>query len=160
MYSALEFDVAPANAVATSLDDRGPWVVVPVVDGIALTRRVQSFQAASGIATRDPRRDDYGGLIPAHFRSGSARTHWFAREDAFVDGAGRVPVLGCWCGEWGCWPLLARIEVTRRAVTWSGFRQPSRSERSYEGFGPFVFRRRAYERAVERLAGDWEDGAG
>lgn len=28
---------------------------------------------------------------------------------------------GCECGEWGCWPLMARSTATADTVTWGAF---------------------------------------
>jgi hypothetical protein len=67
---------------------------------------------------------------------------------------GKVPVLGCRCGEIGCWPLLVRIRVDHSTVTWSDFEQPHRragskaSHWQYDGLGPFVFDRQQYEAAI------------
>ena len=61
---------------------------------------------------------------------------------------GRVALLGCECGESGCWPFVARIEVAEDRVTWRDFAQPHRPQWSYQSFGPFVFDRSAYEAAL------------
>lgn len=61
---------------------------------------------------------------------------------------GRARLLGCRCGDAGCWPLEARIVVTPGTVRWEDFRQPHRPEWDYDGFGPFSFPRPGYERAV------------
>ncbi|VTR76625.1 hypothetical protein [Cellulomonas hominis] len=70
--------------------------------------------------------------------------------------AGLVParlwLLGCDCGEVGCWPLEADVVLTDHQVTWSGFAQPHRPAWSYAGVGPFVFDRRQYEDAVATSA--------
>ena len=55
-------------------------------------------------------------------------------------GEGRVALLQCECGEPGCWPLVARIDVTEDRVTWSEFAQPHRPQWEYTGFGPFSLR--------------------
>jgi hypothetical protein len=60
-----------------------------------------------------------------------------------------LPVLGCPCGLWGCWPLLARIAVDAGVVTWSGFRQPYRPQWGLLRLGPFEFDESAY---AEQLA--------
>lgn len=70
---------------------------------------------------------------------------------------GTTPVLGCSCGIWGCWPLLAVITTTPTTVTWSSFRQPFRKEWGELSMGPYVFARPAYEAALAkpvRLAED------
>ncbi|MBU8900641.1 hypothetical protein DRW03_35400 [Corallococcus sp. H22C18031201] len=78
-----------------------------------------------------------------------------AKDDAHAD---RISVLTCGdCGEPGCWPLVCRIEVRRDQVVWRDFANPHRGpnsaagEWSYEGFGPFVFERQAYEKALQPL---------
>src|SRR5687767_544224 len=43
-------------------------------------------------------------------------------------GDGRAAVLGCECGEPGCWPLRARITVAEYTVTWDDFVQPYRPD--------------------------------
>lgn len=73
---------------------------------------------------------------------------------------GVIDVLGCGCGEWGCWPLSAAITVHGETVTWSHFSQPHRPDRNYREFGPFTFAaaeyRAAARRAMEVLAGATE----
>jgi hypothetical protein len=72
----------------------------------------------------------------------------------------KVHVLGCECGEPGCWPLLCEIEATSDRVVWRNFEQPHRRANhpsgpwDYEGMGPFEFDRQAYEAALERLSAD------
>jgi hypothetical protein len=71
----------------------------------------------------------------------------------------RIQILGCKCGEPGCWPLACQIRTTDDRVTWFDFEQPQRSGRelayrpwSYDGFGPFEFERRQYEESLSTLA--------
>ena len=68
---------------------------------------------------------------------------------------GKVEVLICGdCGESGCWPLLAFIQVEENLVIWKDFTQPFRSNPArttpwnYDRFGPFVFQRAQYEAAL------------
>lgn len=83
----------------------------------------------------------------------------------------KVAVLTCGhCGEIGCWPLIARVELSENRVTWRDFEQPHRrhdeladrpailagsqprrDDWSYEGFGPFEFDREAYITAIAVL---------
>jgi hypothetical protein len=70
---------------------------------------------------------------------------------------GTTPLLGCSCGLWGCWPLLATITTTPETVTWSSFRQPFRKKWGELAMGPYTFARPAYETALAepvRLAAD------
>jgi hypothetical protein len=119
--------------------------VVPVIDGMSLIDLVGEFEAARELSPAG----GYGGLIPETFHYGDL-TEYFTgktwRDDT------RIWVLGCECGEAGCWPLETRIDITGSTVAWSEFRQPYRPEWDYHDFGPFLFDRRAYEVAVESAA--------
>ncbi|WP_410657542.1 hypothetical protein [Amycolatopsis sp. lyj-112] len=124
----------------------GPLVVIPRIDGVLLTELVDAYEID---ADMQPAGDAYGGLIPQYFRFGPLDEHFLGRS---ADSVGpKTPVLGCACGEWGCWPLLARITVTDDLVQWDGFEQPHRATRDYTGFGPFQFDRRHYETALRDL---------
>ncbi|MFG2292952.1 hypothetical protein [Streptomyces sp. NPDC048603] len=70
------------------------------------------------------------------------------REQLWGDSTGLIPLLGCCCGVWECWPLLARVTVTPHEVTWSGFRQLYRPEWGELAIGPYAFGRAAYEDAL------------
>ena len=67
-----------------------------------------------------------------------------------------VAILECECGCEGCWPLEARIVGNASTVTWSDFKQPHRGpdhpdgEWIYSGFGPFIFGRSQYEKALDQ----------
>jgi hypothetical protein len=64
---------------------------------------------------------------------------------------GSVYLLGCDCGEVGCWPLSAHIETEGESVKWTTFQQPHRSQRDYSAFGPFIFDADLYRRTVAAL---------
>ena len=68
--------------------------------------------------------------------------------DTIADVNGRVTLLRCACGEAGCWPLVARIEIEDETVRWSNFAQPHRPSWKYDSLGPFTFDRREYEAAL------------
>lgn len=65
---------------------------------------------------------------------------------------GSVVLLGCECGDWGCWPLSARIHLDRNTVRWSDFRNGHRGGWDLSALGPFVFDRERYETAVRKTA--------
>jgi hypothetical protein len=141
-------------AVRPYPDGHGTIEVVPVVGGTELTDRVHEFEREAGMETRAT---SYGGLIPSSFRFGPALAHYCrAGGDPWNEASAKIPVLGCQCGEWGCWPLVTRILMGESTVTWTEFEQPHRKGRDYSGFGPFVFDRRAYEDAVRTLAEVWD----
>ncbi|MEZ5098839.1 MAG: hypothetical protein R3C15_03365 [Thermoleophilia bacterium] len=62
--------------------------------------------------------------------------------------AGKTVLLGD-ADEFGAWPLMARIDVGPRVVTWSAFEQPYRPHWDY-GLR-LVFDRDAYEDALDAL---------
>lgn len=124
----------------------GPFVIIPRIDGAPLTELIDRFEIATGM---QPAGDAYGGLIPEFFRFGPIEDHFHGR---LTDAMGpKTPVLGCECGEWGCWPLMTRITATYDHVTWDEFEQPHRKACDYSGFGPFQFDRRRYDEALTPL---------
>ena len=128
-------------------DDRGVLEIVPRIDRTPLTQLIDRFEAHAGM---QPAGDAYGGLIPQFFRFGSMEDHFHGRS---TDAMGpKTPLLGCECGEWGCWPLMARITVADDLVTWDAFEQPHRPARDYTAFGPFQFDRHQYDDAVRELS--------
>lgn len=137
--SSIRFDVAPRSDLSDAL------AVVPVIDDEPLTDRIHRFENEAGMETRPT---SYGGLVPENYRFGSLTAHFLGETELTRD---RAPVLGCDCGEWGCWPLLCRIDATDDIVVWSQFGQPFRPARDYSPFGPFTFDRDAYDVALARL---------
>jgi hypothetical protein len=65
---------------------------------------------------------------------------------------GKIAILGCVCGEPGCWPF--RVEITLRddVAIWSGFEQGHRAWR-YDEMQPFVFDRAQYLSALSPQPG-------
>lgn len=56
----------------------------------------------------------YGGLVPAFYRYGPLDEHFLGKENP---GLGpKTAVLGCQCGDVGCWPLMARMTTTGNVV--------------------------------------------
>lgn len=131
--------------------EAGLLQVVPVVDDVPLTDQIDAFERMMAM---DPP-GGYAGLVPAYFNFGDARAHYLAHEGAFLTQDGKIPLLGCQCGEWGCWPLLGRVVVEDETVTWREFEQPHREHRHYAAFGPFVFDRGDYEAAVTSIEDAW-----
>lgn len=126
--------------------DGSVLTIVPRIDGAPLTQLIDSFEIAAGMK---PAGDAYGGLIPQFYRFGPMDDHFRGLStDAMGPG---TPLLGCECGEWGCWPLMARITVTADLVIWDSFEQPHRKTRDYTAFGPFRFERHQYDAALSTL---------
>jgi hypothetical protein len=136
--------------------DYGPGIEIRI-DGEDLINLVRGVELPFAQAEGHPGiAGAYAGL-PAGVYSRPSRHFWGEAGHGRRDG--KVELLTCRdCGEMGCWPLLARIELRPSQVVWSEFEQPHRrvQERSlawtYEGFGPFEFDRGQYEQALQMLA--------
>lgn len=81
---------------------------------------------------------------PSRHFLGNPVLSWFGDGDTIL--------LGCICGDPGCWPLTARVEVTEEIVTWRNFRTGHR-DWDLSTFGPLVFDRGQYERALQSTGG-------
>lgn len=90
----------------------------------------------------------YMGLGP--WAIGGSSIHFLGNPHAVWFDDGDTVLLGCDCGEWGCWPLVAHIGVTHTQVAWSRFRQGHR-DWDLSALGPFVFARVEYEEALREL---------
>lgn len=106
-----------------------------LVDGVPLEELVgkveHGFPGAGDIA------GDYAGLADWHVKEAGH----------YLGSARKTELLGCECGEAGCWPLLARVEVRAAEVRWSEFEQPFRPKWDY-GTLAFTFDRAQYGAAL------------
>jgi hypothetical protein len=139
--NVLTFQLSSQNG-----ENNDPVVVSPIVDGRPFYDMVEDFETRSGL--NDPA-GGYGGLIPSRYHFGPLDLHFLGQSSHRVDQ--RTIVLGCDCGEVGCWPLECKIDVENDAVTWHSFRQPYRTERDYSQFGPFVFDLGQYKNEVDDM---------
>jgi hypothetical protein len=144
MASRLSFTV--------SENEEGATVITPCVDGVSLADLAAEFERSHGM--NDPA-GGYAGLIPDSFNYGPLDRYFLGEAEApiFAREPGRIFALGCECGEVGCWPLVCRVTVDDRHVTWQGYEQPYRPGRDYSTFGPFVFDRAQYREALTLLVG-------
>ena len=92
----------------------------------------------------------YAGLVIEFFKYPPLSQYYMVEgdEDGYWKSEGGIYLLGCECGEVGCWPLIARVTSTANTVTWDGFKQPHRAERDYSKFGPFIFDAEQYQSAI------------
>jgi hypothetical protein len=94
----------------------------------------------------------YAPLELRVFDSVDEHFHGAPGSDLVCGPRDKTVLLGCDCGEPGCWPLMARVEVDHHTVTWDGFTQPHRDERwSYDAMRPLTFDRRQYDEALAAL---------
>lgn len=80
----------------------------------------------------------------------SDRRHFLAAPVAQWFEDGDTVLMGCPCGEWGCWPLTARVDVEPSTVRWHGFRNGHR-DWDLGALGPFEFDRVQYEAAIAEI---------
>lgn len=124
--------------------------VVPFVDGVSLCDLVAAFETAKAY---DDSAGRYGGIVPEYMRYGPLDDYFLARGISVCrQDNGAQYMLGCTCGEVGCWPLMGRITALETAYRWDQFGNPYRDARDYSDFGPFLFERSVYEAEVARLA--------
>jgi len=89
---------------------------------------------------------DYAPLSVSDIRS-DAR-HFLGEPVATWFEDGDTVLMGCTCGEWGCWPLTARVEVSAETVRWSSFRNGHRDSWDLSAIGPFEFELSQYLEAL------------
>lgn len=142
----------PDLVVFSVLTD-GPVQIVPEVNGRSLVDLVTEFEESRSFTPAG----GYAGLVPAHFTFGDLARYYLGEEPEQWPKPGHLWLLGCECGEVGCWPLEARVTATDETVAWSNFHTPQRAGRDYTGFGPFLFARDHYDLAVRRAIrrGEW-----
>ena len=143
--------MAGANAIefrlrTESLGIGEATTVTPYVDGVSLVELARRAEAPPAAA--DGQRDlagRYAGLVVVADRrwqdwySGARPQVWFGDGDSCL--------LGCTCGDTGCWPLTARVTVGADTVVWERFRTGHRSW-DLAALGPFRFPRTAYDTAL------------
>jgi hypothetical protein len=125
------------------------FALTPTVNGVPLTEMILAFESAHSFEPAG----GYGGLIPAWFAYGPLDRYFLGDfdQESYFGRMGRAYLLGCECGEVGCWPLTACIRADPESVVWESFRQPHRSKRDYSKFGPFVFEAQQYRETVAAL---------
>ena len=125
-------------------DPTGPLQITPIIGGLSLIDQVRVFERAQGFSPAG----GYAGLIPANFGFGDLAAYYHGVGAPQWPKPGFAWVLGCNCGDVGCWPLTAKIDQTEQTVLWSNFGQDHRPTWDYSGFGPFAFNRAEYDAAV------------
>jgi hypothetical protein len=130
-----------------------PWGVTPSINDVPLTELVARYEVAEKF---EPPLGGYGALLPEIFDFGPLDRYFLGKfkPGSYFEHAGFY-LLGCHCGELGCWPLKCQIKIANRNITWHGFNQPHRRERDYLHFGPFVFDSHQYKQALSDLCTDY-----
>lgn len=132
--------------------------VTPMLSGVPLTQLVQEFETLQMFNPAG----GYAGLVPGNYRFGPLNCHFLADTLAIDhDADWKVTdryLLGCTCGEVGCWPITADINRTGELITWNNFRQPHRPDRVYSAFGPFHFNFEQYHAVVNAVDAQFLEG--
>jgi hypothetical protein len=122
------------------------------VNGVELPELVREAELPSARADEEEEMaGNYIGLVAGYMRVDLAGQFLGGQGTPMFEDEGKTALLGCGCGEVGCSPLMAQIEVADDTVTWKDFEQPTRPDWDYEGFGPFRFDRAQYERALMEI---------
>jgi hypothetical protein len=127
----------------------GALAVIAILNGAPLIELVQKFESEKGFKPAG----GYGGLIPEWFKYGPLDRYFLGEvgPHSYFGRMGCIYLLGCSCGEVGCWPLAARVKAGPETVVWDSFQQPRRPDRDYSDFGPFVFKLHEYQQAAVDL---------
>jgi hypothetical protein len=127
--------------------------ITPLVSGVPLPDLISEFEKAENYEPAG----GYRGIVPAWFDYGPLEKYFLGecQPDSYWAKQGGQYVLGCECGEVGCWPLLCRIRVQDDNVIWDQFKQPYRDTRDYSHFGPLVFDGAQYRNALASLKAEW-----
>lgn len=134
--------------VVSEVENDEPLAVAPVINGLPLADRVSAFEFAKGFEPAG----GYAGIVPANFDFGPLDAYFGGEASGFFAERDWIWVLGCTCGEVGCWPLRCCVKKANTTILWDTFGQPHRPQRDYSEFGPFTFEVLQYRAAVRELA--------
>jgi hypothetical protein len=97
--------------------------------------------------SKDLRAGAYVGLPPEAVFYPSTRFLIEPNKD-IDDWEDKIVIYQCHCGHEGCWPLLVKIQIKLKEVTWSDFEQPHRGEWKYDL--KFTFDKKQYEAEIKK----------
>lgn len=118
------------------------------VDGVALEEHARRAELRSARADRqEGLAGAYSGLTHLDAVCWPSR-HFLGAPALSATADGDTVLLGCGCGDWGCWPLSAEVHVAAETVVWREFRNGHRPAWDLSRLGPFEFDRDQYESAL------------
>jgi hypothetical protein len=120
--------ICTLSFVIEPLEEGNPALsMVPVVNEIRLTKLVEEFEREHDYEPAG----GYAGLVPSAYNFGPLDLYFMA--ETRIEPLEKIGyyLLGCVCGEVGCWPLTVRIVKSAEQIRWEGFKQPFRPARDY-----------------------------
>ncbi len=122
------------------------------IDGTSLVELTAAVEKPHAHAEGHPHlAGSYAGLSRFAMSPEKLERHLLGKP-ALESDDGLAVLLGCECGEWGCWPLGARIHLDQNIVKWSDFHNRHRGGWDLSALGPFVFDREQYETSARKAA--------
>lgn len=119
--------------------------VIPHINGTSLVELARCAELAPATKQGEPGlAGGYAGLVVDADESWAG---WYLTDPQIRGGDSCL--LGCVCGDTGCWPLTATIGISEQSVTWSNFRNGHRSW-DLGAMGRFSFDRAQYEAALRQ----------
>lgn len=118
------------------------------VDGVPLEEHARRAELRSAKADRQ---EHLAGAYAGLTRIDAVRwpSRHFLGSPALPGIDNGTVLLGCDCGDWGCWPLTAQVDLTPTTVTWHHFRNEHRPTWNHTTLGPFKFNRPQYEASLQ-----------
>lgn len=114
MVNLVEFKV-----VERVLADEPALAVGIWVDGVRLEELARPVELPFAEAEGKPGlAGSYEGLAARHDILWPSR-HFLGEPSLSNFDDGDTVLLGCNCGDWGCWPLVADVLLTETEVSWS-----------------------------------------
>jgi hypothetical protein len=118
------------------------------VDGVALEEHARRGELTSARADRqESLAGAYSALTCLKAVCWPSR-HFLGAPQLSGANDSETVLLGCDCGDWGCWPLFAEVHVSAVTVIWRGFRNGHRPAWDLSQLGPFEFERDQYESSL------------
>lgn len=127
-------------------------VVDLYINGVNLIDTLTVFETKMVEQTNDSAMPGhYMGLDPQELYQNLMNPEKYSWDDKH-----RSLVLGCVCGDEGCWPMHVDVRKKRDHIIWTDFENRFRNGEfdivwDYSEIGPFVFDRKAYEEQLEWL---------
>lgn len=119
--------------------------VTPFVNDVSLVELARVVELSPATERGEP---DLAGAYAGLVVDEQQWRGWYLNDEPqswFDDGDSCL--LGCTCGDTGCWPLTAKVTMTAGQVTWAEFRTGHRPWDLHR-LGPFRFSRAQYDAAL------------